>query len=239
MNRFKKKTMMASYSPSNFSFMLLFFFFSHGQWTNQVIAQQLSVEEVGVVRNMFHLMDTDKDARITYEELKAGLQKVGSQLGEPEIKLIMESVRLFSLLFLFAWSFREPSVLFLQADVDGNGLLGYTEFLAITIHLQRIESEEHLRRAFEFFDKDGSGFIEVAELGEILAGDSKRTDASVVEEIMREVDRDKDGRVSYEEFLEMMKAGSECEKASRERPGERLKSPSKDMVEEGTLILSR
>jgi len=37
-------------------------------------------------------MDTDKDGRITYEELKAGLRKVGSQLAEPEIKLLMDVV---------------------------------------------------------------------------------------------------------------------------------------------------
>lgn len=41
---------------------------------------------------MFTLMDTDNDGKVTYEELKAGLRKVGSQLGEPEIKLLMEVV---------------------------------------------------------------------------------------------------------------------------------------------------
>lgn len=41
---------------------------------------------------MFTLMDTDNDGKVTYEELKAGLRKVGSQLGEPEIRLLMEVV---------------------------------------------------------------------------------------------------------------------------------------------------
>lgn len=41
---------------------------------------------------MFALMDTDNDGKITYEELKAGLRKVGSQLAEPEIKLLMDVV---------------------------------------------------------------------------------------------------------------------------------------------------
>lgn len=58
----------------------------------QVIAEHLSVEEVEVIRDMFTLMDTDNDGKVTYEELKAGLRKVGSQLGEPEIKLLMEVV---------------------------------------------------------------------------------------------------------------------------------------------------
>lgn len=41
---------------------------------------------------MFILMDTDRDGKVTYEELRTGLKKVGSQLGEPEIKLLMEVV---------------------------------------------------------------------------------------------------------------------------------------------------
>ena len=58
----------------------------------QVIAEHLTVEEVEIIRDMFMLMDADRDGRVTYDELKAGLRKVGSQLGEPEIKLLMEVV---------------------------------------------------------------------------------------------------------------------------------------------------
>ena len=58
----------------------------------QVIADHLSLEEVEVIRDMFTLMDTDNDGKVSYEELKTGLQKVGSQLAEPEIKMLMEVV---------------------------------------------------------------------------------------------------------------------------------------------------
>ncbi|KAF5730115.1 Calcium-dependent protein kinase 30 isoform 1 [Tripterygium wilfordii] len=58
----------------------------------RVIAEHLSVKEVEVIRDMFTLMDTDCNGKVTYEELKAGLRKVGSQLAEPEIKMLMEVV---------------------------------------------------------------------------------------------------------------------------------------------------
>ncbi|KAK1289358.1 Calcium-dependent protein kinase 10 [Acorus calamus] len=58
----------------------------------RVIAEHLSVEEVEVIRDMFKLMDTDNNGKITYEELKTGLLKVGSQLGEPEMRMLMEAV---------------------------------------------------------------------------------------------------------------------------------------------------
>lgn len=78
-----------------------------------------------------------------------------------------------------------------QADVDGNGVLDYGEFVAVTIHLQRMENDEHFRRAFMFFDKNESGFIELDELREALADEAGETDSDVLNEIMREVDTDK------------------------------------------------
>uniref|UniRef100_A0A5B7ASQ0 non-specific serine/threonine protein kinase n=1 Tax=Davidia involucrata TaxID=16924 RepID=A0A5B7ASQ0_DAVIN len=180
----------------------------------RVIAEHLSVKEVEVIRDMFTLMDTDNDGKVTYEELKAGLRKVGSQLAEPEIKLLMD-----------------------VADVDGNGVLDYGEFVAVTIHLQRIENDEHFHRAFTFFDKDGSGFIELDELREALADESGETDADVLNEIMREVDTDKDGQISYEEFVAMMKTGTDWRKASRQYSRERFKSLSLNLMKDGSLQL--
>ncbi|XP_022727668.1 calcium-dependent protein kinase 10-like [Durio zibethinus] len=174
----------------------------------RVIAEHLSVEEVEVIKDMFTLMDTDNDGKVSYEELKAGLRKVGSQLAEPEIKMLME-----------------------VADVDGNGVLDYGEFVAVTIHLQKMENDEHFRRAFMFFDKDGSGYIELDELRDALA------DVDVLNDIMREVDTDKDGRISYDEFVAMMKAGTDWRKASRQYSRERFKSLSLNLMKDGSLQL--
>lgn len=180
----------------------------------RVIAEHLSVEEVEVIRDMFALMDTDNNGKVTYGELKAGLRKVGSQLAEPEIKLLME-----------------------VADVDGNGVLDYGEFVAVTIHLQRMENDEHFRKAFMFFDKNGSGYIELEELREALADESGETEADVLNDIMHEVDIDKDGQISYEEFVAMMKTGTDWRKASRQYSRERFKSLSVNLMKDGSLQL--
>ncbi|XP_059641288.1 calcium-dependent protein kinase 10-like [Cornus florida] len=180
----------------------------------RVIAEHLSVQEVEVIREMFAVMDTDNDGKVTYEELKTGLRKVGSQLAEPEIKLLMD-----------------------VADVDGNGVLDYGEFVAVTIHLQKMENDEHFRRAFMFFDKDGSGYIELDELREALADESGDIDAGVLNEIIREVDTDKDGQISYEEFVAMMKTGTDWRKASRQYSRERFKSLSLNLMKDGSLHL--
>lgn len=75
--------------------------------------------------------------------------------------------------------------------MDGNGVLDYGEFVAVTIHLQRMENDEHFRKAFMFFDKDGSGYIELDELREALVDESGEADLDVVNDIMQEVDTDK------------------------------------------------
>lgn len=69
--------------------------------------------------------------------------------------------------------------------------MDYGEFVAVTIHLQRMENDEHFRRAFMFFDKNESGFIELDELRVALSDESGETDSDVLNEIMREVDTDK------------------------------------------------
>ncbi|KAL6990782.1 Calcium-dependent protein kinase 15 [Sarracenia purpurea var. burkii] len=79
-------------------------------------------------------MDTDKSGTITYEELKTGLARLGSKLSEAEVKQLMEA-----------------------ADVDGNGTIDYIEFITATMHRHKLERDEHLYKAFQYFDKDHSG----------------------------------------------------------------------------------
>ena len=45
----------------------------------------------------------------------------------------------------------------IQADVDGNGTIDYSEFITATIHMNKMDKEDHLYSAFQYFDKDGSG----------------------------------------------------------------------------------
>lgn len=90
----------------------------------RVIAEHLSVEEVEVIRDMFALMDTDKDGRVTLEELKAGLRKVGSKLAEPEMELLMEAVSIILTVFFFSFEFGK--LVSIRPDTRSR----------ITIHLQ-------------------------------------------------------------------------------------------------------
>ncbi|KAI4326874.1 hypothetical protein L6164_019399 [Bauhinia variegata] len=150
----------------------------------KVIAENLSEEEIIGLKEMFKSMDTDNSGTITFEELKAGLPKLGTKLSESEVRQLMEA-----------------------ADVDGNGTIDYIEFITATMHMNRMEREDHLYKAFEYFDKDKSGYITMEELESALKkynmGDEK-----TIKEIIAEVDTDNDGRINYDEFVAMMRKGS-------------------------------
>ena len=57
-----------------------------------MIAENLSEEEIMGLKEIFKSMDTDNSGTITYEELKAGLPKLGTRLSESEIRQLMEAV---------------------------------------------------------------------------------------------------------------------------------------------------
>lgn len=75
----------------------------------------------------------------------------------------------------------------MQADVDNNGTIDYGEFIAATMHLNKLEREEHLLAAFQYFDKDGSGLITVDELQQACV-EHGMTDV-YLEDVIKEVDK--------------------------------------------------
>jgi hypothetical protein len=72
---------------------------------------------------------------------------------------------------------------------------------------QREELEGIIIKAFTAFDKDGSGFIDAKELKKISKEMGRELDPSEVDECMKDLDIDKDNRISYEEFSKWWLSG--------------------------------
>ncbi|KAH6826509.1 calcium dependent protein kinase 1 [Perilla frutescens var. hirtella] len=149
----------------------------------RVIAESMSEDEIAGLREMFKMIDADNSGQITFEELKAGLKRVGANLKESEIYDLMQA-----------------------ADVDNSGTIDYGEFIAATLHLNKVEKQDHLFAAFSYFDKDGSGYITHDELQQACI--EFGFDDSRLEEMIQEVDQDNDGRIDYNEFVTMMQMGN-------------------------------
>lgn len=57
-----------------------------------------------------------------------------------------------------------------KVDKNKSGTIDYSEFLTVMIDRQELFVQSSLAEAFDFFDKDNSGYIERAELKELLEG---------------------------------------------------------------------
>ncbi|KAI0275835.1 putative calmodulin [Russula aff. rugulosa BPL654] len=85
-----------------------------------------------------------------------------------------------------------------EVDADGNGTIDFSEFLTLMARKTRhIDSEEEMKEAFNGFDKDGNGFVSVAELRLVMTSIGERLTGEEVEEMLREADIDGDGQVNY------------------------------------------
>ncbi|OIV89812.1 hypothetical protein TanjilG_29904 [Lupinus angustifolius] len=149
----------------------------------RVIAERLSEEEIGGLKELFRMIDTDNSGTITFDELKDGLKRVGSELMESEIKDLMNA-----------------------ADIDNSGTIDYGEFIAATVHLNKLEREENLLSAFSYFDKDGSGYITLDEIQQ--ACKDFGLDDIHIDDMIKEIDQDNDGQIDYGEFAAMMRKGN-------------------------------
>ncbi|KAF9665211.1 hypothetical protein SADUNF_Sadunf16G0098800 [Salix dunnii] len=125
----------------------------------------------------------------------------------------------------------------INVDTNEKGKLDYGEFVAVSLHLQRMANDEHIHKAFSYFDKDGNGYIEPDELRDALMEDGADDCTDVANDIFQEVDTDKDGRISYDEFVAMMKTGTDWRKASRHYSRGRFNSLSMKLMKDGSLNL--
>lgn len=142
-----------------------------------LIAQQLKDDDLKELRETFIALDKNKDGTLSAAEIREGMLKAKVDLPTDLVE-IMKGL-----------------------DTDGSGNIDYTEFIAATISQKQYLKKEVLWAAFRVFDKDGNGIITKSELGLLLQEDK---DLHMLESMVREVDLDGDGNISFEEFCQMM-----------------------------------
>ena len=144
------------------------------------VASRLNPKEEAKLKEIFISYDKNKDGNISLEELKLGLKQLNSKtLDENDIEKIYKSL-----------------------DTDKNGKIFYTEFLAALVGETKYLTEEKLYRAFSFLDKDHSGKIDKAAIKDVILHNKYIDDE--LDNIIEDADKNKDGVIDYNEFLDMM-----------------------------------
>ena len=96
-----------------------------------------------------------------------------------------------------------------QTDRNGDGNVDLEEFLDLmeTAEQKRIIHKELIqrsgvRKAFEKYDKDGSGSITRDEFRRVVEDKYQTTmRANQIDKLMEQADKDNSGQISYDEFL--------------------------------------
>jgi calmodulin len=91
------------------------------------------------------------------------------------------------------------------ADADGSGEIDFYEFVTLMAHkMEDADDDRRTRAAFSLFDHSGDGYIDEAELRNIMINVGEPVTIEDCRGVLRELDRDGDGRINYEEFCEII-----------------------------------
>lgn len=152
------------------------------------------------LRRIFDLFDKNCDGVITVEELSQALNLLGLEADISELQSIVNS-------------YIKPGNVGLRFD-DFQSLHrsldeAYFGASAEVEDADQVSQEElDLSEAFKVFDEDGDGYISAKELQVVLGklGLPEGREIDRVQQMIISVDRNKDGRVDFFEFKDMMRS---------------------------------
>merc|ERR1712207_37253 len=133
------------------------------------------------LREAFKLFDADGDGMISADELKTLISKVGGEMADAEAKALIHA-----------------------ADKDGNQGIDFGEFAQLWQALHG-EDEGKIRAEFGKLDTDNSGYITKDEMVAVISSEFQGGKREEAKKAIDKLDVDKDGRVSYPEFILVMK----------------------------------
>ena len=137
-------------------------------------------------KHLFRELDINRDGKLSYAEMRKGY--------ETHFKKLMEGTKNAEVEFDLWIS---------SMDQDKNGYIDYDEFLRGTIGIDSLLKEKNLRMAFDFYDKDNSGYLSTTELKEALGMDKSSKDPeakNMMKKILSGLDENGDKQVSFDEF---------------------------------------
>jgi len=143
----------------------------------------LTQDQVADFKEAFMLIDTDEDGLITVSQLGTVMKSLGQRSTDKELKTLV----------------REVSNDNLRNTVEFN------EFLQLmSKKLKKDCGEVELLEAFRVFDRLGQGWIMSSDLRDVMKHLGERLSDPEVDDMMKEADREGNGRVFYQEFVDLL-----------------------------------
>lgn len=149
---------------------------------NQKMGKDLSDAQISAMKEAFTLFDTDGDGKIAPSELGILMRSLGGNPTQAQLKSIIAEEKLTS-------------------SFDFNRFIDL-----MSKHLKPEPFDRQLRDAFKVIDKDGTGYVVVADLKHILTSIGEKLEPAEFDEWIREIDVGSDGKIKYEDFIARMVA---------------------------------
>eukprot|EP01051_Picozoa_sp_SAG22_P005488 SAG22_NODE_327_length_12278_cov_10.550209_9_plen_169_part_00 len=141
-------------------------------------AKELSPAEMEVLQEVFTTFDADGGGSIDVDEMHEAMKSLGSETSKKDIKVLMDEI-----------------------DEDGNGEVDFDEFVAMMKKKMAGEMDDAAGyEAFKMFDSTKTGLLELADLRHVLEKMGEKATDEELEQLIKELDVDGDGRVSFDEF---------------------------------------
>ena len=147
-----------------------------------------NTEECFEASKLFNKIDLNSDGKIEKHELIQGFEKYWG-ISKEEAK-------------------EKVDLIFANIDTDFNGFIEYEEFVRAAVNSSIFMSQNYLKFAFNYFDRDSSGDITFEEIKKRFLQNSKNTNSKVDQELKQifdSIDINRDGTISFSEFCKMMK----------------------------------
>ena len=147
-----------------------------------------NTEECFEASKLFIKIDLNYDGKIEKHELIQGFIKywgISKDEAEEKVDLIFKNI-----------------------DTDFNGFIEYEEFVRAAVNSSIFMSQNYLKFAFNYFDRDASGDITYEEIKKRFTQNAKNVNPEVdqeLKEIFDSIDINGDGSISFNEFCKMMK----------------------------------
>jgi len=141
----------------------------------------LSEEEITALEAVFKEMNVEGDGILKPKQFVTVLQQQGVDIDEPTLRRHLR-----------------------MGDGEDVGI-DLDDFIQLmAIHLRRKLSVEDARLAFSSFDLNNDGYIDKEELAQAMEMIGFKMTPDEIEEMIREADKDGDGKISFDEFREKM-----------------------------------
>ena len=153
--------------------------------------RMISKDDLKDLEKAFAALDADGNGILTREELIEGYSKIMKDKSVEEI-------------------IREVDKVVNMVDTNQSGEIDFSEFLVAAMNQDRFLHHDTILQAFQLFDEDGDGFIDLEEMKNAMSGVTLSDEEWM--ELINQFDQDNDGKViyllkfkiSFEEFSNML-----------------------------------